>query len=267
VKTKFGEIDAGFLKRILQEAYDMGLRRVGLYTIGEMFLCKELVTHIKNAKQIGYEYIYSDTNGLLATQENLKKVIEAGMHSIKFSINAGTRETYKLIHGHDAFDKVIENLKICYKLKQELNQKLRILVSYVVTKQNENEIEQLKEIVEPYITDNIMVNAISLVPLQRYNHNATHLIPETMEHSRMEVPCTMVFNRIHITYNGYLTACCQDFNYDLLLADLKKTSLKDAWYGENAMALREAHVKHKLEGILCNNCYQKHFQKYDALKI
>ena len=74
--------------------------------------------------------------------------------------------------------------------------------------------------------------------------NTKHLIPETVEYSKVEVPCTMVLNRIHITYDGYLTACCQDFNYDLLLADLKKTSLKDAWYGEKAMALREAHIKH-----------------------
>jgi radical SAM protein with 4Fe4S-binding SPASM domain len=267
MKNKFGEIDVEFLKRILQEAYDMGLRRVGLYTIGEMFLCKELVTHIKNAKQIGYEYIYSDTNGLLATQENLKKVIEAGLHSIKFSINAGTRETYKLVHGHDAFDKVIENLKICYKLRQELNQKLKIMVSYVVIKQNENEIKQLKEIVRPYITDDVIVHTIIPAYIWRYNINTKHLIPKTMEYSKMETPCTMVLNRIHITYDGYLTACCQDFNYDLLLANLKETSLKDAWYGEKAMTLREAHIKHNLKGTLCNNCYQEYFQKYDALKM
>jgi molybdenum cofactor biosynthesis enzyme MoaA len=267
MKNKFGEIDVGLLKRILQEAYDMGLRKVGLYTIGEMFLCKELVAHIKNAKQIGYEYIYSDTNGLLATRENLKGIIEAGLHSIKFSINAGTRETYKLVHGCDAFDKVIENLKTCHKLKQELNQKLRIMVSYVVTKQNENEIEQLKEIVKPYITDDVMVHTIVPALMCRYNINTTHLIPETMEYSKVGSPCTMVLNRIHITYDGYLTACCQDFNYDLLLADLKETSLKDAWYGEKAMALRDAHIKHNLKGILCNNCYQECFQEYDALKI
>jgi MoaA/NifB/PqqE/SkfB family radical SAM enzyme len=232
-----------------------------------MFLCKGLTTHIKNAKQIGYEYIYSDTNGLLATRENLKDVIEAGLHSIKFSINAGTRETYKLVHGYDNFDKVIENLEICYKLKQELNQELKIMVSCVVTKQNENEIEKLRGIVEPYITEDVMVHTVAPAFIWRYNINTEHLIPKTMEYSKIEFPCTMVFNRIHITYDGYLTACCQDFNYDLLLADLKNTSLKDAWYGEKAIALRKAHIDHNLKGILCNNCYQKHFEKYDALKI
>ena len=54
---KQGEIDPDLMKRILQEAYDMGVRRVGLYTTGEMFLCKELETHIRNAKKIGFNYI------------------------------------------------------------------------------------------------------------------------------------------------------------------------------------------------------------------
>jgi MoaA/NifB/PqqE/SkfB family radical SAM enzyme len=267
MENKFGDIDVEFFKRISQEAYDMGVRRIGLYTIGEMFLCKEVATHIRNAKQTGYEYIYSDTNGLLATEENLKMVIEAGLHSIKFSINAGTQETYKLVHGQDAFDKVIENLKACYELKQKINQKLRIMVSYVVTKQNEKEIEQLKRIVAPYITDNVIVHAVAPAYMWRYNINAEHLIPETMKYDKVLIPCKMVFNRVHITYNGYLTACCQDFHYDLLLADLKQSSLQDAWYGEKAMALREAHVKHDLKGILCNNCYINNFEEYDPLKM
>jgi MoaA/NifB/PqqE/SkfB family radical SAM enzyme len=103
----FGDIDPEFLKRILREAYDMGVRRVGLYTIGEMFLCKDIVTHIKNAKETGYEYIYADTNGALADKNNLEAVITAGLDSIKFSINAGKAETYKIIHGHDKFENLL----------------------------------------------------------------------------------------------------------------------------------------------------------------
>ena len=49
---KQGEIAPELLKRILQEAYAMGIRRVGVYTTGEMFLCKEIETHIRNAKEI-----------------------------------------------------------------------------------------------------------------------------------------------------------------------------------------------------------------------
>jgi hypothetical protein len=260
----FGDIDPVFLKRILHEAYSMGVRRVGLYTIGEMFLCKDIVTHIKNAKEAGYEYIYTDTNGALADRPHLEAVIAAGLDSIKFSINAGTAETYKKIHGHDAFETVLENLKICYELKQKHNKKLKIMVSFVVTNQNENEIGLLKGMVEPYI-DNYIVHPISV------RHNCENdmrngLEPNMGKHIQ-KIPCFMVFARLHITFDGYLTACCQDYNYELLLADLKSTPINEAWRSKNALKLREAHLKKDVGGFLCDNCIKPVYQKYEAMKL
>jgi MoaA/NifB/PqqE/SkfB family radical SAM enzyme len=260
----FGDIDHVFLKRILHEAYDMGVRWVGLYTIGEMFLCKNIVTHIKNAKEAGFEYIYADTNGALADKKNLESVITAGLDSIKFSINAGKTETYKKIHGQDKFETVIENLRICYELKQQLNQKMKILVSFVVTKENEDEIEILRGMVKPYINE-YMVHPMSVRPCSETDKRNT-LVPR-MGKSMQEIPCSMVFTRLHITFDGFLTACCQDFNYNLLLADLKTTSLKKAWVSKNAIKLRQAHLNRNVEGFLCDNCVKPEFQKYTTLKL
>jgi molybdenum cofactor biosynthesis enzyme MoaA len=150
MKPHFGDINPVFLRRILQEAYDMGVRRVGLYTIGEMFLCNDIVTHIKNAKEIGYEYIYSDTNGALASEQKIEAVIVAGLDSIKFSINAGTAETYKKIHGHDAFGTVLKNLKRtilkldCLIDKTMLTKKLKHMKKNI-QQENLQEVKLLKE--------------------------------------------------------------------------------------------------------------------------
>ena len=260
----FGDIDPVLLKRVLHEAYDMGVRWVGLYTIGEMFLCKDIITHIKNAKEAGYEYIYADTNGALANRKKLEAVITAGLDSIKFSINAGEKETYKKIHGQDKFETVLENLRICHELKQNLNQKLKIMVSFVVTKENEDEIELLRGIVEPYMNQ-YMVHPISV----RHNseNDKRNALEPRMGKDIHEIPCSMVFTRLHITFNGYLTACCQDFNYDLLLADLKKTPLKEAWVSKNAIELRRAHINRNVEGLLCDNCIKPKYQEYTSLKL
>ena len=77
--------------------------------------------------------------------------------------------------------------------------------------------------------------------------------------------CSMVFDRIHITHNGFLTACCQDFNDDLLIADLKKVSLYDAWNGEKFKRFREMHLTKKLEGTLCHGCLNGIYQPYEPL--
>lgn len=112
-----------------------------------------------------------------------------------------------------------------------------------------------------------MVHAVVPAHGWRYNINMNHLIPNSMDYTKVSIPCSMVLNRIHITFDGFLTACCQDFNYDLILADLKNTSLREAWYGKNAIALREAHLNKSLDGLLCNNCIQDNYKEYKPLKI
>lgn len=265
MSIKQGEIDPNLLRRILQEAYDMGIRRVGLYTTGEMFLCKEIVTHIRNAKEIGFTYIYSDTNGALATKENMKKVLLAGLDSIKFSINAGTRETYRYIHGRDDFDSVLQNLKDCHSLKEELGLDFKLMVSFVITSKTEDEAEDFQTLVAPYI-DQFATHSARTILLQ-HPEDLRYLAPLRHEEYKHTIPCPMVFNRIHVTYDGFLSACCIDFNHDLLLADLKTTSLAKAWNSKNAQLLRDKHLSKDLHGTMCYNCVVDEFNSYMALTV
>lgn len=265
MKIKQGEIDPNFLKRLLQEAYEMGVRRVGLYTTGEMFLCKNIETHIQNAKEMGFEYIYSDTNGALATKEKMKLLLLAGLNSIKFSINAGTRETYRYIHGRDDFDTVIKNLIDCHSLKEELGLNFKIMVSYVITSKNEDEMSKFQKDIEPYI-DEFLPHSAKTVLLQ-HPEDLRYLSPNQYEEYKPVIPCPMVFKRIHVTYDGFLTGCCIDFNHDLLLADLNTTSLKTAWNCKNAVELRERHLRKNLKGIMCYNCEMDQYHSYEPLMI
>jgi MoaA/NifB/PqqE/SkfB family radical SAM enzyme len=259
-----GSINVDFAKRILKEAFEMGVRSVGFYTTGEMFLCKDIAIHIANAKKLGFNYIYSDTNGVLANRKNLESIITAGIDSIKFSINAGTKETYKVVHGSDDFERVMENLKICYELKKELNPQLKVFISYVVIKQNEQEIETLRGITKPYVDD---FWCFSFWPHHqlRYNCDMNSLTP-SIGVREFPMPCQNL-KRVIVTFDGYLTACCLDFNHDLLLADLKTTSLRDAWNSKNANMLRQLHIDNKLEGTLCNTCAKMKYEPYSPLKI
>jgi len=269
MKSPIGDMSLDLGKKILQDAYNMGVRTVGMHTIGEIFLCKNFAKHIANAKQIGFDYIYATSNGILATRENLENAIKAGLDSIKFSIDAGTNKTHALIHygkdnvgvgdGFGRFDKVLNNLKICFDLKEKLNKKMKIIVGYVLIKQNEQELEILKKLVEPYITEQIMVYPVVVFgagsSLKEYINPCLEMIP-TGYALQKTVPCSMVFDRIHVTHDGYLTACCQDFDRELLIANLNEVSLKEAWISKRAVEIREKHANKNVEDLICNNCFR-----------
>ena len=75
------------------------------------------------------------------------------------------------------------------------------------------------------------------------------------DYKLMKTPCSMLFNRLHVTWEGYLNACCVDFNNYLAVADLNKVSLLDAWNSDRMLTLRRMHLNDKIpDNIMCYNC-------------
>jgi len=249
IKRDKKQIDESFLYHILNEAFDSGIQEVGFNMGGEPLVCSNFVEYVKVAKDIGYSYVFLTTNGSLATPDLLKNIVDAGLDSIKISINAGSREAYKAIHGKDDFDKVIENLKFCNDYRKESGKKYNIFVSFVVTNQTEHEIREFKDHVKDY-TDEIAFYKVRSVAVE---------MPENKvfvgEFSKVE-RCVAPFNGIYVTCEGFLVPCCSDFNNNLVLGDLNVQSLKDIWYGERMTWLRQKLLNNDIEDIQCGACLQ-----------
>ncbi|GHU43753.1 radical SAM protein [Spirochaetia bacterium] len=258
------EIDKNLLLRIMREAHELGVKEIGFYSTSEPFLCKNLAMYVKEAKDTGFEYVYITTNGALATPQRLKEVIDSGADSIKFSINAGTSETYKFIHGYDDFDKVISHLRFCKEYRESANRIFKLYVSYIITRFNVGEIELFKERYSrycDYISFNPVFNLGGMVP-EIYDRISSTPPPG----KSFKRPCHNLFDSIGITSEGYLTACgCADFQGYLIVADLNKTSLYDGWYSDKFTGLRKRYLADSLEGLQCFNCVYANKLPYEPL--
>lgn len=252
---KKGYIDEKFLKRILQQAYDEGFRGVGLYATGEPFMSKNLSQYVSWTKSMGYEYVYITSNGGVEF-ERIKEAIDAGLDSIKFSINGTDRNNYELIHGKDDFDQVIGNLKRTFEYKKSLIRKLNVFVSIAVTRFTEDSVERFIKEYKPYCDDIITATAIDMggyVPeVNKYLKSGRH----TEFHSGMSVPCNSLWNTFFITWEGYATACCADFQNYFIYADLNKESIREAWTNHIITELRRRHLEGNIENLPCKMCVQ-----------
>lgn len=95
------------------------IEQLGLSAKGEVLInsdIKEIIRICKDTFNIPYVYISS--NGSLLTKELANDILEAGLDSIKFSINGMEKDEYKQIHLKDDFEIVIENLKYLIELKK-----------------------------------------------------------------------------------------------------------------------------------------------------
>lgn len=251
---KVTSLDFDFACRILKEAYDLGVRQVGLFMGGESLLYKQLENIVKFCKETGFNYVYITTNGALADTDRMKKLVEAGLDSVKFSFNAASKEGYQLIHGRDDFDSVLKNIKDFYNYRQISKKKCNIFISSVTTRYNDSS-EKIEKLLGDYC-DSLAIyqagNADGLVPevdeLLR-NENETYDIQ-----NQRTTPCFLPFNCFHITAEGYLTACCLDLFNNLAYADLNSTTLKEAWNNSVIRELRRKHLSNEIEGTLCENC-------------
>jgi sulfatase maturation enzyme AslB (radical SAM superfamily) len=258
-----GFIDEQLLKRILKEGYELGSREVGLNLNGEPLLVKELAEYIKYAKDIGYSYVFLISNGVLATEERMIDILNAGLDSISFSINAGTKETYKIIHGVDDFEKVKNNILFCLRYRFEKKIKIAISLTYVVTEYNINEIDIFKKQFSSIVDDIVFsqVKDIGGYIPEINNMINSDVLKVPLQHEN----CVWPFNGVVVTWEGYLTICCWDWQNYLAVADLNKVSLHDAWYGENMQKLRQRFIDDNFEGTICQLCKNRKFIKPEPL--
>ena len=261
MKRKVGKIKPETVENILCQAHELGTREVGFYATGEPFLVKELPDYIAMAKSIGYEYVYLTTNGVLATPERIRAVINAGLDSIKFSINAPDREMYEFIHGYDDYDKVLDNLQYLSDYRKASSQKYKIFITGILTRYTEKLRSKWFEVFYG-LADEIVFKKV---------YNQGGYMPENEALLRCESDtdafrrCNLPFDAISVTCEGYLSVENADYENMLVVADLNRIPLKEAWYGENMKRIRQAFIDDKMDGLICDGCVHRCLKPADPV--
>lgn len=261
MKRKVGKIEKKFVYSILQQAYDLGTREVGFYATGEPFLVNELPEYVKRAKEIGYKYIYLTSNGSVATPEKLKAVIDNGVDSIKFSINAPEQKLYEFIHGRDDFDIVMEHLKFLNDYRRISGKNYKVFITGILTRYTE-ELRDMYYKVFDGLADEIVFKDV-------YNQGGN--MPEIDELLKCTYDketyrrCNLPFDSLYVTCEGYLSVCNADYENMLVVADLNQVSLKEGWYGEKMKKLRHGFMTDELEGTICDGCIHHELRQAEPL--
>ena len=244
-------MDPALAESVLEQARELGAEESGFYTTGESMLHEAMEDLVAVSSRLGYRYIYLSTNGSLLVPDRARALVNAGMNSINFMISAGTPETYRQVHGQDHFARVQANLDFLLFYRQKCQKDFYIFITYVIVPENMHELEILPQLYGNQVDEIYFVRAhaqpqITPSPLSQLKRFAT-------------TPCHMLFNRVHVSCEGYLTLCSVDMENYLAVADLGKMSLKEAWESEPILEMRRRHLEGRLEGTLCAQCISGDF--------
>src|SRR5215218_706371 len=106
-----GMLDFELFKRVIDEA-GPSLGRIDFFNYGEAFLHKRAVEMCEYIKQqFPHIYLYTSTNGLAFTEEQVRRLVRSGIDEVTFSIDGATAESYVKYRRRGDFEKAIRNLR------------------------------------------------------------------------------------------------------------------------------------------------------------
>jgi len=251
----------------------------------------------KNKEKTLFEKIYINTNGTLlkGKEEEFMRVlnIDPNIHStVNFSLDSVSQETYKKIRGTEFYPNIESSLKKMIELREKTSFENPVFIfQLVIQKLNAGEMDLFvekwtkelekfgKEPEFTYYLKDFKKDVIFFRPLQPETEESRELwmralkkyLPEeykklnevhisrihASEVKRPKIPCFHLWKTPIIEWDGSITACCGDFNLELMKDFKEKDGFLRSWYGPEMEKLRMSSYFCHYDKMpeICKNCF------------
>lgn len=256
------DMDKKMFKRIVKELLLNGVQELGVFYIGESLLCSWLHKAIAYAKDSGMKYVFLTTNGFLVNERIAKKLMGAGLDSLKFSYNNADEMQFHNITrmAPSMFFTIQKNIKDAFRVRNEGNFKTKLYASSILydgeqKEKMDNAVLEIKDYVDQhYWLPLYSFGAQATENEKKIGYNPTPGNQGRIGALRSPLPCWAVFKEGHITVDGKLSACCFDIGKGWIMGDLKQLNFMQAWNSKKFQTLRKSHLNHDVTGTACEDC-------------
>lgn len=254
-----GDMDRAMYSRIIAELRKAGVEELGVFFIGESFTCKWLPDAIREAKDIGFPYVFLTTNGSAATPARVRECMAAGLDSLKFSLNfhSATQLAEVAKVSPSYWRRAIDNLKAARQIRDEGGYKCGLYASSIKFDGAQGEAMQaVVDEVKGHVDEHYWLPLFGMDGASKAaGWKPSPGNPGRLGAMRDSLPCWSVFTEGHITKDGIVSACCFG-GEGLEMGDLKEAGFMEIWNGEKYRNLRRAHLKKDVSGTACSGCMQ-----------
>lgn len=243
-------MDWKLYEKILGDAVEFGITKIQLHFQGEPLLYKKFPEMVKAAKVAGL-FTQAFTNGLPLTQEKASSIIQAGLDSLRFSVDGATQSTYEKNRVGGKLDHALRNMRIMVEEAKNSDSEIELLWQFIALQNNEHEIEVArglaKDIGIPFFVKTFAETDEKLAPSNSKLRRKLRI-----------KPCIDIYRAIFVYHTGEVVPCCYDQEGENVVGSLKNSSLKQIWHSERYRDLRErinnAEKNPGAEPNMCKNC-------------
>lgn len=251
-----GDMDFDLLTRLLAEANGR-LAAAKLNIRGEPLLYPRVVDAVRLCKEAGVTEVIMNTNGTLATPEMGRKLLDAGLDTIIFSLDSTDKATFEAGRPGASFDTVVENVRALadYKRKTGLWQvKIRANTFF-------------KDDIEASLQAfwNLWGEAIDEFTMSRLNPTAEATAidftacADVLPHVGWQ--CPQLWQRLGVFCDGTVIMCCTDFDGEAPVGNVRDQTIAEIWHSPALDTLRALHRKGEGYKVpFCRKCHNHIFQ-------
>lgn len=261
IKGRPGKLSMEIWRDIINYFVEVGAKpTITLIGRGEPLVHPLIDEVVKYAADSGFS-CYIITNGSLLTTEKAKKLIDAGLKRIQFSLHATTAETYKKMTGKACFEKVLENIKNFQLINDAAGHPCHVSVFSVLSSINEHEVEEFKKTWEGKV-DRVHTHGM-------FSLFGDSLLANEVEQKDSDFVdngvggCSVPWRFFTIRWDGAIVPCALDHASRIVIENIYnkegKIDLKAAWNSDIYKKLRkdedqEDYDALKKMGYDCKHC-------------
>lgn len=207
---------------------------------------KELIEMVRYSKISKVREVCLNTNAILLTQDISRKLIEAKLDKLLISIDGFKPSTYEKIRVGGKYETLLTNMGGLIVENKLSSHPLEIIVQFIVTEDNEREIEAFKTFWLKYPV------TVKIRPKLSWGH-AVEASNLNLPQSKRSYPCPWLIREASIQWNGRFAQCDADYEGDYSPGNIKTQTIYEVWNGE-LKARRDKHWKGDFTYPLCKEC-------------
>ena len=270
------DMDFYYFQKITEDMRISGVEEIGLFYLGESFMNPILlVDAIKWCKRLGFQWLFLTSNAVNADPLAVRQCMDAGLDSLKWSVNwADLKQFQEITGGSEAqFVHALEHIREAWQERAKNGGFNTIISASSILYEG----EQLKKMqtmldenVRPFVDKHYW---LPLYQMSMYKDklekelgyiptagNCGRIDDTTMQPTTPKLPCWCTITEGHVRVDGGLSACGfgADDRFDMGILD--GTNFMRQWNSPKFVELREAQLRtlkegqNALKGTICEVC-------------
>ncbi|OGZ19990.1 MAG: hypothetical protein A2654_02120 [Candidatus Nealsonbacteria bacterium RIFCSPHIGHO2_01_FULL_43_31] len=257
-------------KKVIDHIKD-SIHVVLLYFTNEPLLNPDIARMVQYAHQNNL-YTEISTNAVLLNKEKTKDLLESQLDRIIIDLDGTTKDSYEQFRVGARFENVLENIKYFCQQKQILKLKKPFIeLQFVLTKLNQDEVEDIKKIAEELKVDHLCLRSFNLgeyaYSAEEIKNLSDKFFPDTPKYQQKiryqkegdklkikssPTTCPLARSHLVVLVDGSVAMCCYDLRGEYIYGNVFSHKLKEIWFDQGTKNRRQ--LAEKRQYPLCKIC-------------